>query len=116
VRGQETPIGDYPRIDNPFVHTEFGDRRYEISDGEYGLVLDFALDLRRAQAPRPPHGPGGRPEPPGHGGACPPPDHAGSARGAHGFFGRPDCPDPWDAGGRVHSRHPRWPTPSLPSR
>ena len=58
VGGQEIPLRDYPRYDNPFVQTEFGETRYEVSDGEYHLVLDFAVGKRLAW------GPGGKPKPP----------------------------------------------------
>jgi hypothetical protein len=45
VEGVEQPISGYKRFDNPFVQTDFLDTRYEISDGEYELTLDFsALD------------------------------------------------------------------------
>jgi hypothetical protein len=63
VRGQEVALSDYPRFDNPFVRTEFGETRYQIREGEYELLLDFALDLRRASGPRG----AGHPESPGHG-------------------------------------------------
>ena len=57
VDGNEEPIADYPRYDNPFVTTNFLDTRYEVSDGEYSLVLDFtdvedeSQDVRTASAP-----------------------------------------------------------------
>ncbi len=63
VDGELHAIADYPRFDNPFVQTAFLDTRYEISDGKYGLVLDFAdledetQDLREASAPHRGHGP-----------------------------------------------------------
>jgi hypothetical protein len=52
VNGVEVPLADYPRFDNPFVRTEFDDTRYEVSDGEYGLVLDFETNERRVKGPR----------------------------------------------------------------
>jgi len=51
VAGQEIPLRDYRRFDNPFVQVDFGETRYEISDGAYGLVLDFAVDERSATSP-----------------------------------------------------------------
>ena len=57
VDGAVQPLGGYPRYDNPFVQTDFLDTRYEVSDGEYALVLDFAdvedesQDVREAAAP-----------------------------------------------------------------
>ncbi|MGH0035502.1 MAG: hypothetical protein ACQGVK_10810 [Myxococcota bacterium] len=57
VDGAAQPIADYARYDNPFVRTDFLDTRYEVSDGEYSLVLDFtdledeSQDLREATAP-----------------------------------------------------------------
>jgi len=41
VDGAPVPIADYKRFDNPFVQTDFMDTRYEISDGDFSLVLDF---------------------------------------------------------------------------
>ena len=52
VNGVEVPLHDYPRFDNPFVRTEFDDTRYEVSDGEYELLLDFATNERRVSAPK----------------------------------------------------------------
>lgn len=51
VQGADVAIDDYPRMDNPFTRVEFLERRYEISDGEYSLTLDFDTDLRQALAP-----------------------------------------------------------------
>ncbi len=57
VAGAVQPLGGYPRYDNPFVRTDFLDTRYEVSDGEYSLTLDFAdvddesRDVRAATAP-----------------------------------------------------------------
>jgi hypothetical protein len=53
VDGVEHALSDYPRMDNPFTHVDFDDTRYEVSDGDYGLVLDFEQDLREASAPPP---------------------------------------------------------------
>ena len=41
VDGEHVAIDDYPRFDNPYVQADFEARRYEISDGEATLVLDF---------------------------------------------------------------------------
>ncbi len=46
VDGEEIALDDYPRFDNPFVQTSFDDTRYHVSDGEYHLLLDFALSER----------------------------------------------------------------------
>jgi hypothetical protein len=51
VDGVEHPIDGYPRFDNPFLQVDFDTTRYDLSDGEYGLVLDFATDTREASAP-----------------------------------------------------------------
>jgi hypothetical protein len=51
VGGQEKALAGYPRFDNPFVQVEFDTTRYEVSDGEYSLVLDFTTDTREAAAP-----------------------------------------------------------------
>ncbi|MDJ0789314.1 MAG: hypothetical protein QNK05_21115 [Myxococcota bacterium] len=48
VDGQPVSISDYKRFDNPFVTTEFGDNRYVISDGTFGLTLDFETGERTA--------------------------------------------------------------------
>jgi len=52
VAGQEVPIADYPRFENPYVEAGFDERRYEISAGGYGLLLDFATGDRVAEGPR----------------------------------------------------------------
>jgi hypothetical protein len=72
VDGEAHPLADYPRMDNAFSRVEFGETRYEISDGEYGLVLDFDTDLRQTTGPKPGQGPPhktvvpkGRVDPPG---------------------------------------------------
>jgi len=52
VAGQEIPLADYPRFDNPFVNAGFDEGRYEISAEDYGLVLDFVTGDRTAKAPR----------------------------------------------------------------
>jgi len=44
VAGQEVPLAGYPRYDNPFVHTPFGEDRYEVALGKHSLVLDFATN------------------------------------------------------------------------
>ncbi len=59
VDGVEQEIADYPRITNPFVTTPFGEERYEISDGKYRLVLDFATDERTVGREK--HSEGGHP-------------------------------------------------------
>jgi hypothetical protein len=51
VDGVEQPLSDYPRMDNPFARVDFEEKRYEVSDDSYGLVLDFDDDLREASAP-----------------------------------------------------------------
>jgi hypothetical protein len=48
VAGEAVSIGHHPRMQNPFTHVEFLDRRYEVSDGAYRLILDFDVDLREA--------------------------------------------------------------------
>ncbi len=53
VEGEEIPLADYPRFDNPFVSTAFGETRYWVSDGEYHLWLDFSESRRTALGPRP---------------------------------------------------------------
>lgn len=52
VDGAPHALEGYPRMDNPFVQVDFLDTRYEVSDGEYSLVLDFANDLREGSAPQ----------------------------------------------------------------
>jgi hypothetical protein len=72
VDGEAHPLADYPRMDNAFSRVEFGETRYEISDGEYGLVIDFDTGLRQTTGPKPGQGPPhktvvpkGRVDPPG---------------------------------------------------
>ena len=48
VAGVEVPLSDYPRYDNPFVQTAFGDTRYEVTHHNRSLVLDFATNERTA--------------------------------------------------------------------
>jgi hypothetical protein len=49
VDGIEIPITDYPRYDNPFVQTPFGEDRYEVEYDDYRLVLDFSTNEREVQ-------------------------------------------------------------------
>lgn len=51
VNGREVPLAGYDRFENPYVQVAFDDTRYEISDGEFSLLLDFASDTRQAAAP-----------------------------------------------------------------
>jgi hypothetical protein len=51
VDGQEVPLAGTKRFDNPYVQVEFDDTRYEVSDGEFSLLLDFDSDTREASAP-----------------------------------------------------------------
>lgn len=42
------PLADHPRFDNRYVQTDFDDRRYEVSDGDWSLLLDFDTGERVA--------------------------------------------------------------------
>jgi len=53
VDGNDVAIHGYPRFDNPYVHTEFGETVYDIREGEYSLLLEFDRGERTATAPRP---------------------------------------------------------------
>jgi hypothetical protein len=53
VAGLEVSLSDYDRYDNPFIQTVFEETRYEVHDGQYGLIVDFATDERKAWAPKP---------------------------------------------------------------
>jgi hypothetical protein len=53
VAGLEVALGDYDRYDNAFVQTAFEEIRYEVDDGKYGLILDFATGEREASASEP---------------------------------------------------------------
>ncbi len=53
VNGVPQALSDYPRFDNPFVRTDFDTTRYEVSDGRYGLLLDFERDQRETSGPGP---------------------------------------------------------------
>jgi len=50
VNGEETPIGDYPRYDNPWTETEFLDKNLLLQDPTTGnrLWQDFERGKRRA--------------------------------------------------------------------
>jgi hypothetical protein len=50
VNGAVQPLDGYLRLDNPFAQVAFDETRYEIADGTYSLVLDFATDERQASA------------------------------------------------------------------
>jgi len=50
VAGVEVSLTDYDRFENPFVRTAFEKTRYEVRDGRYGLILDFATGEREASA------------------------------------------------------------------
>jgi hypothetical protein len=41
VAGRTIPLGGYPRFDNPYVKTEYGQDRYVIAGGGHRLVIDF---------------------------------------------------------------------------
>jgi hypothetical protein len=41
VGGRTIPLGDYPRFDNPYVKTAYGQDRYVIAGGGHRLVIDF---------------------------------------------------------------------------
>lgn len=41
VKGEAVAIHDYPRFDNPYCHTEFGDTTYRIEHDGQQLLLDF---------------------------------------------------------------------------
>jgi hypothetical protein len=42
VNGVEVDLANTLRYQNPFVWSEFNSQRYEISEGQYGLTLDFS--------------------------------------------------------------------------
>jgi len=52
VDGFEIPLADYPRYDNPFAQTAFGDDRYEIEHDGYSLTIDFATGEREVSGRR----------------------------------------------------------------
>ena len=41
VAGETVEIHNYPRFDNPYCQTEFGETRYEIRQNDETLILDF---------------------------------------------------------------------------
>ena len=49
VGGAPHALSDYPRFDNPFVQTEFGETKYQISYDESSLLLDFKKKKRKAK-------------------------------------------------------------------
>jgi hypothetical protein len=46
VDGDEVPLRNEARYDNPWAQVPFGSDTYEIGDDEGGLVLDFAAGTR----------------------------------------------------------------------
>jgi hypothetical protein len=44
--GENVPLRDYPRFDNPYAQVAFNSRVYEIYYNEMGLVLDFQHGVR----------------------------------------------------------------------
>jgi hypothetical protein len=50
VDGAPQELADYPRFDNPFVRTEFGETKYEITLDDSSLLLDFEKRKRKAKA------------------------------------------------------------------
>jgi hypothetical protein len=51
IDGEEMPITGYPRRDNPWAHTAYGDRTTEIAVDGYRVALDFAAGTRTVSAP-----------------------------------------------------------------
>ena len=51
VDGEEIPLSGYKRFDNAYAQVEFDDTRYEVSDGKFSLLLDFATNSRETTAP-----------------------------------------------------------------
>jgi hypothetical protein len=52
VGGRTIPLAGYPRFDNPYVRTEYGQDRYVITGGGHRLVIDFKRNEHRDEAPR----------------------------------------------------------------
>jgi hypothetical protein len=50
VGGRSIPLGNYPRFDNPYVKTAYGQDRYVIAGGGHRLVIDFKRNEHRDQA------------------------------------------------------------------
>jgi hypothetical protein len=50
VGGRTIPLGNYPRFDNPYVKTAYGQDRYVIAGGGHRLVIDFKRNEHRDQA------------------------------------------------------------------
>ena len=50
VKGDDVPIADFPRFDNPWAKTKFEAKVIEIRDGDVSLRLDFSAGTRRAQS------------------------------------------------------------------
>lgn len=48
VDGEEVALDDYPRMDNPWAQVEPQATRYEITEGDASLVLDFDAGTRTA--------------------------------------------------------------------
>jgi hypothetical protein len=52
VAGRTIPLAGYPRFDNPYVRTEYGQDRYVITGGGQRLVIDFETGEHRDEAAR----------------------------------------------------------------
>ena len=50
VGGRTIPLGGYPRFDNPYVKTDYGQDRYVIAGGGHRLVIDFKTSEHRDEA------------------------------------------------------------------
>lgn len=51
LNGEEVPLRNYPRWQNPYTRVEFGQTRYEIALAGDRLVLDFAQGIREFTPP-----------------------------------------------------------------
>ncbi len=51
VDGVEIPLHDYPRMENPWVRSQWGDRVMILDEDGYGVVLDFDAGTRHVYGP-----------------------------------------------------------------
>ncbi len=46
IDGKEIPLRNYPRFNNPYCHTEYGQTAFTVSHGDHELELDFETNRR----------------------------------------------------------------------
>ena len=52
VDGQEVPLGNFDRFDNPYTRVPYGRTRYDLTHAGHRLLIDFARDIHRETSPK----------------------------------------------------------------